>query len=94
METDSVKDKILGSISEFSSLCRTMFKLSAGDFADENFPKIVDGFWEDGKDDSYNLDAVKGAFEMNRKLNERNGNSEAAKVIAVYQEGWLSKIVC
>lgn len=40
-----MKKRILDSIKDFYNLCYTMFKLSAGDFAKNNFPHIVENFW-------------------------------------------------
>jgi len=87
-----MKKKILDAIREFHDLCYTMFKLGAGDFAKNNFPAIVDRFWEEGKSDKDNLKAVKDAFELERRLQDSTDHAEAAKVIAVFQEGWLNKI--
>lgn len=87
-----MKQKILDAINEFVSICYTMFKLSAGDFAKENFPKIVDNFWDETKSSEENVNAVKEMFETNRKLNEAIGNPAAAQVIAAFQKGWLNKI--
>lgn len=87
-----MKEKILNEIDEFVRLCYTAFKLGAGDFAKENFPTIVENFWDDEKSDKENLKTIKQMFETNKKLNEINGSKEAAKVIEVFQEGWLNKI--
>lgn len=87
-----MKQKVLDAINEFVSLCYTAFKLSAGDFAKKNFPTIVENFWNGEKSDKENLETIKQMFETNKKLNEINGSKEAAKVIEVFQEGWLNKI--
>ena len=87
-----MKEKILNKIDDFVSLCYTAFKLGAGDFAKENFPTIVENFWDSEKTDKENLETIKQMFETNKKLNEINGSKEAAKVIEVFQEGWLNKI--
>ena len=87
-----MKQKVLNEINDFVSLCYTAFKLGAGDFAKENFPTIVENFWDGEKSDKENLETVKQMFETNKKLNEINGSKEAAKVIEVFQEGWLNKL--
>lgn len=87
-----MKQKILKSIDEFQHLCYMAMRLSAGDFAKDNFPKLVENLWDDNKSDEENLKEVKDIFETNKKLNQTVGNPEAAKVIAAYQEGWLDKI--
>ena len=87
-----MKKKVLDAIKEFHDLCYTMFKLGAGDFAKNNFPAIVDRYWEEGKSDDDNLKAVKGAFELERKLQENAEHAETANVISAFQEGWLNKI--
>lgn len=87
-----MKQKLLRSIDEFQNLCYMSMKMSAGDFAKENFPKLIENFWDDNKTDEDNLEAVKNMFETNRVLNQSMGNPNAAQVIAAYQEGWLNKI--
>ena len=54
-----MKEKILNEINEFVSLCYTAFKLGAGDFAKENFPTIVENFWDGEKTDKENLETIK-----------------------------------
>jgi hypothetical protein len=87
-----MKQKILDSIKDFYNLCYTMFNLSAGDFAKNNFPVIVEKFWDENKGDEDNLKSIKSAFELEKRLQESNGGNKAAEVIAVFQEGWLNKI--
>lgn len=67
-------------------------KMSAGDFAKENFPKLVENFWDDNKTDEDNLKVVKDMFEANRILHQLTGYPNTAQVIAAYQEGLLNKI--
>ena len=87
-----MKNKLLKNINEFHHLCYMAMRIGAGDFAKENFPKIIEENWDDEKTDKENLKTVKDMFETNRKLNETIGNPEAAKVIAAFQEGWLDKL--
>lgn len=87
-----MKKRILNSITDFYNLCYTMFKIVAGDFAKNNFPTIVEKFWDENKSDEDNLKSIKSAFELEKRLQESNGGSEAAKVISAFQEGWLNKI--
>ena len=87
-----MKQRLLKSIDEFQHLCYMAMRINAGDFAKENFPKLVENFWDENKSDKDNLKAIKDMFETNRQLNNTIGNPEAAKVIAAYQEGWLDKI--
>lgn len=87
-----MKKRILNSITDFYNLCYTMFKIGAGDFAKNNFPTIVEKFWDENKSDEDNLKSIKSAFELEKRLQESNGCSEAAKVISAFQEGWLNKI--
>ena len=87
-----MKNKLLKNINEFHHLCHMAMRIDAGNFAKENFPKIIEENWDDKKTDKENLKAVKDLFETNRKLNETIGNPEAAKVIAAFQECWLYKL--
>jgi hypothetical protein len=87
-----MKKRILKDIDEFQHLCYMAMKISAGDFAKENFPKLVENFWDDNKSDTENLNEIKKMFETNKTLNETMGNPDAAQVIAAFQEGWLSKL--
>jgi hypothetical protein len=87
-----MKQRILNAIREFYDLCYTMFKLGAGDYAKNNFPAIVDRFWDDSKSDQENLKAVKDAFELEKRLQDGAGMQESSKVIGAFQEGWLNKI--
>ena len=87
-----MKQKLLREIDSFHDICYMMMKISAGDFAKENFPKLVNNVWDDNKSDEENLNEVKDMFETNRKLNETAGNQAAAQVIAAFQEGWLNKV--
>ena len=87
-----MKQKILDSINDFYNLCYTMFNLGAGDFAKNNFPTIVEKFWDENKSDDDNLKSIKSAFELEKRLQENNGGTKAAEVIAAFQEGWLNKI--
>ena len=87
-----MKQKLLRSIDSFVNLLYMYMKTGAAQFAQENFPKIVNNIWDDSKTDEENLKEIKDMFEMNKKLNETGcGNAEAAKVIAAFQEGWLNK---
>lgn len=87
-----MKEKLLKEIENFHHLCYMAMKISAGDFAKENFPQVVENLWDENKSDEENLKSVKDMFETNKKLNESIGNPEAAKVISAFQEGWLSKL--
>lgn len=87
-----MKEKLLKEIEQFHHLCHMAMRIDAGNFAKENFPKIIEENWDDKKTDDENLKEVKDMFETNRKLNETIGNQEAAKVIAAFQEGWLDKL--
>ena len=88
-----MKQKLLNEIDNFVEVCYMMFKIGAGDFAKENFPKIVENFWNDDKTDQENLQTVKNMFEANRKLNETPmGNPNVAQVIKAFQDGWLNKL--
>jgi len=87
-----MKQKILDSIKDFYNLCYTMFNLSAVDFAKNNFPTIVEKFWDENKGDEDNLKSIKSAFELEKHLQESNGGNKAAEVIAAFQEEWLNKL--
>lgn len=87
-----MKQKVLNEIDEFVRLCYTAFKLGAGDFAKETFPPIVEKTWNDDKSDEENLANVKKVFEVTKMVEDGTGYQEAAKVIEVFQEGWLNKI--
>lgn len=87
-----MKQKLLKSIDAFQHLCYMTMRISAGDFAKENFPKLVENFWDENKSDEDNLKVIKDMFETNRQLNNTIGNPEAAKVIEIYQKGWLNEI--
>lgn len=87
-----MKQKLLKEIDDFQHLCYMAMKISAGDFAKENFPKLVNNIWDDNKSDEENLNEIKEMFDTNKKLNESIGNPAAAQVIAAFQEGWLNKM--
>ena len=87
-----MKQKLLRDIDEFYNLCYMMFKIGAGDFAKEKFPKLIENIWDNSKSDEENLNEVKSMFETNKKLNELLGNSKAAEVIAAFQDAYLNKL--
>jgi len=87
-----MKQKLLNTIDSFVNLCYTAFKIDAGNFAKNNFPKLVNNLWDESKSDEYNLKEIKDMFETNKKLNESVGNQTAAQVIDVFQKGWLNEI--
>lgn len=87
-----MKQKVLKEINDFVNICYTAFKISAGDFAKKNFPTVVENFWNNKMSDKENLEIIKKVFENNKKINEIQGYTEAAKVIEIFQEGWLDKI--
>lgn len=87
-----MKNKILKSIDDFTNTCYTMFKIGAGDFAKDNFPKIVENFWNNEKTDIENLKSIKNAFETEKKIQKIQGNSNLVTIIECFQEGWLDKI--
>lgn len=89
---DNTKDRINKGINDFVSACYTFGKIGAGDFADNNFHKIVDEAWDDTKSDAENLRSIKETLEFNIAMNNANGNTEAAKVIDAYMKGWFSKL--
>ena len=86
-------EKILKSIDDFIDTCYTMFKIGAGDFAKKNFPSLVNNVWDDSQSDEQNLIDIKSMFDMNKKLNETQGNINAAQTIDVFVKGWLDKII-
>lgn len=88
-----MQEKILKSIDDFINTCYTMFKVGAGDFAKKNFPSLVNNVWDDSQSDKQNLINIKSMFDMNKKLNEMQGNMNAAQTIDVFVEGWLDKII-
>jgi hypothetical protein len=87
-----MKQKLHDAIDDFVGTLNTMFKISAADFAKNNFHQIVDNFCNDGKTDEENLKAVRRMFESNERLNSIMGNPETAKVIRAFIDGWLDKI--
>ena len=89
-----MKQKVLDQIDDFVQTCYTMFKVNAGNFAKENFPKIVENFWDDTKSDEENLKTVRDVFKSNAALNRIStlGNPEVAKTIDAFCEGWLNKL--
>lgn len=89
---NNMKKKLLETIDSFVSLCYTTFKIDAGDFARDNFPKMVNNLWDESKSDEDNLKEIKDMFETNKNLNESVGNPAAAQVIDVFQKGWLDKL--
>jgi hypothetical protein len=89
---NNMKQKLLNTIDSFVNLCYTAFKIDAGNFAKNNFPKLVNNLWDESKSDEYNLKEIKDMFETNKKLNESVGNQAAAQVIDVFQKGWLNEI--
>lgn len=87
-----MKKKIENSIGDFVSICYTYFKIGAGDFAKENFYKLVENCWDNNKSEGENLSEIKSMFKLNANLNKINGNSEASKTIQAFIDGWLNKI--
>lgn len=87
-----MKEQILSAITDFVKSLQTMFKIGAADFVKENFPKLVNNFWDDSKTDEENLKEIKELFDVNKNLNNATGNTEVTKVIEVFQQGWLDKI--
>ena len=88
-----MKEKILKSIDDFVNICYTMFKIGAGDFAKKHFPVLVNNVWDDSQSDEQNLINIKSMFDINKKLNEMQGNMNAAQTIEVFVEGWLDEII-
>ena len=87
-----MKQKLLKEIDSFVHLCYMAFKMSAGDWAKENFVPLVENFWDEKRSDEENIKEIKEMFETNRVLNENIGNPAAAQVIKAFQDGWLNKI--
>lgn len=88
-----MKEQILSAITDFVKTLQTLFKIGAANFVEENFPKLVNNFWDDSKTDEENLKEIKQVFDANKKLNNAVGNTEVSKIIEVFQQGWLDKIV-
>ena len=61
-----MKEKLLDSIDEFVTMCYTFGKISAAEFAENNFPKLINNFWENEKTDKDNLNAIKNMFNLNK----------------------------
>ena len=87
-----MKEKILKSINDFVDTYYTMFKIGAGDFAEKNFPVLVNNVWDDSQSDEQNLINMKSIFNLNKNLNETQGNISAAQIIDIFVKGWLDKI--
>lgn len=88
-----MKQKILREIESFVNLLYMSMKIGAAEFAQNNFKKLVDEQWDDSKTNEENLKNIKDMFELNKNLNNTPaGNPEAAKVIEIFQEGWLNKL--
>jgi hypothetical protein len=86
-----MKEKILKEIDSFVNMCYTMFKIGAGDFAKENFPRLVENFYDENRSDEENYKAIKDMFELNIVFNQKT-NEEVAKTIQIFLEGWYDKI--
>jgi hypothetical protein len=86
-----MKEKILKEIDSFVNMCYTMFKIGAGDFAKENFPTLVENFYDKNKSDEENYKAIKDMFELNIVFNQKI-NEEVAKIIQTFLDGWYNKI--
>lgn len=87
-----MKEKILKSINDFVDTCYTMLKIGAGDFSKKNFPVLVNNVWDNSQSDEQNLINIKSIFNLNKKLNETQGNISAAQIIDIFVKGWLDKI--
>ena len=87
-----MKEQILKSIDDFVSTCYTFFKVSAGDFAKENFPIIVENVWDDEITDLDNYENIKKLFQTNAILLSHQNKDQAAKCIEIFLEGWFDKI--
>ena len=82
----NMKEKILKEIDSFVNMCYTMFKIGAGDFAKENFPRLVENFYDENRSDEENYKAIKDMFELNIVFNQKT-NEEVAKAIQIFLEG-------
>jgi len=87
-----MKEKILNEIKNFSDMCYTMFKIGAGDYAKQNFPNLVENFYDENRSDKENFKAIKDMFELNIVFNQHSGNLKAAAVIETFLNGWYNKI--
>lgn len=87
-----MRQRILNEINDYVNTLYTCFKISAGDFVKNNFPSVVENFWDDKKTDEENLECVKDVFQNNVTINETLGNPELAKVIQIFCDNWLNKI--
>ena len=86
-----MKEKILKEIDSFVNMCYTMLRIGAGDFAKENFPRLVENFYDENRSDEENYKAIKDMFELNIVFNQET-NEEVAKTIQIFLEGWYDKI--
>lgn len=89
-----MKKKVLDEINNFVNILYTMFKLGAGDFAKKNFPAIVEDRWDDSKSDKENLECIKAAFKLEKKLQESADHQAIVQLIEAFEDGWLNKIEC
>ena len=87
-----MKEKLLNEVKDFVNTCNTMFKISAAEFANKYFTKLIISNWDDELSDEYNLKMIYDLFELNKKLNEVQGNTNVVQTIEAFQKDWLDKI--
>lgn len=87
-----MKEKILKQIEDFVSTLYTFFKIGAGDFAEKNFPKLVENNWDNTKSDKENLEYIKSVFTTEAMLQRNVNQEEIAKVLEAFKTGWLDKL--
>lgn len=84
-----MKKVLLNSIDSFVSALFTFGKVGQAQFVRTNFPKIVEGVWDDDKSDSDNIKNVEDQFIFNKNLNQFQGNTIVSQCIDAFLEGWF-----
>ncbi len=78
------KQTILHNVDSFVNTCYMFMKISAAEFASNNFKKLINENWNESKSDEENTEEVRRMFDMNMKLNTAAGNTAAASVIEAF----------
>lgn len=84
-----MKTKLLKSIDSFVLLLFTFGKVGYAEWAKNNFPKMVNNLWEEDKSDADNIKNIEEQFNLNKTINELQGNVDAVKCIDAFLEGWF-----
>ena len=53
---------------------------------------MVNNLWKDDKSDADNITNIEEQFNLNKTINELQGNVDAVKCIDAFLEGWFADV--